>query len=315
MQTGYSNDLRIMTRSYKPSALVIGASGYVGRNLCKAVSGHCRVYGTYFRHSGVFVGERAWVDIRDKGAVTKLFEQCRPDVVFHLACYIPREGHDQPFENCWQVNGVGTRNLVRGAAAGGVKRFVYTSSQTVCNGAGWTYVKEDFEAPGGEYGVTKLAGEHLARIYAGEKMSLIILRYSSVYGFGEVTATVIPKFLEKGCRNQPLKIWGDGSSTFDFIYVKDVVELTLRAGLSDETGIFNVGSGEPTSVKFLAETLAGLCPEANITFDESQADAGQRFCFDMEKSRKAFGCAPRYSLKDGLKEYLGELAKSTCLNQ
>ena len=146
-------------------------------------------------------------------------------------------------------------------------------------------------------------------------MSLIILRYSSVYGFGEVAATVVPKFLEKVCRNQPLMIWGDGSSTFDFIYVKDAVELTLRAGLSDETGVFNAGSGEPTSVKVLAETLAGLCPEANITFDESQADGGRRFCFDMEKTRKVFNFTPRYSLREGLKEYLSELAKSTCINQ
>ncbi|MCP4712215.1 MAG: NAD(P)-dependent oxidoreductase [Planctomycetes bacterium] len=296
--------------------LVTGATGFIGRYLFEQlVERGYEVLGISKKGGAVAGRTITALDITDELAVNEFLGKNRFDIIFHLACYIPREGHDKPFESCWRVNGVGTRNLVRAAAGGGGKRFVYTSSQTVCHGAGRTYVKEDFEAPGGEYGVTKLAGEHLGRIYAGETMSLIILRYSSVYGFGEVAATVIPKFLEKICRNQPLKIWGDGSSLFDFIYVKDAVELTLKAGLGNEVGIFNAGSGEPTSVKVLAETLAGLCPEANITFDESQADAGRRFCFDMEKTRKTFNYLPRYSLKDGLKEYLGELAKSTCLNQ
>ncbi|MCP4710672.1 MAG: NAD(P)-dependent oxidoreductase, partial [Planctomycetes bacterium] len=260
--------------------LVTGATGFIGRYLFEQLAGRGYEVTGLSKNGGTAAGRTiAAVDITDELAVEEFFGQNQFDIVFHLACYIPREGHDEPFESCWRINGVGTRNLVRQAAAGGVKRFVYTSSQTVCNGAGKTYVKEDFESPDGEYGVTKLAGEHLGRIYAGETMQMIVLRYSSVYGFGEMAATVIPKFLQKISRNQPLKIWGDGSSTFDFIYVKDAVELTLKAGLSEETGIFNAGSGEPTSIKVLADTLAELCPQADITFDESQVDVGRRFCF------------------------------------
>ena len=296
--------------------LVTGATGFIGRYLFAQLTGRGYAVTGLSKHGGTAAGRPiAAVDITDESAVNEFFGKHRIDMVFHLACYIPREGDENSFERCWRVNGAGTRNLVRAAAAQGVKRFIYTSSQTVCTGAGRTYVSEDVESPSSEYGVTKLAGEHLSRIYSADFMRLVILRYGSVYGSGQVPATALTKFVEKSAQKEPLTIWGDGGSTYDYIYVKDAVELTMKAGLSDEVGVFNVGSGEPTSIKVLAETLAGLCPGVKIFFDESKPDAGRRFCFDMEKTRKTFGCAPRYSLRDGLKEYLGERAQTTCLNQ
>ena len=301
----------------KQRILITGATGFVGRYLFTQLTEQGREPIGISKNGGTVAGRPvAAAEITDEKALNAFLDQNPVDYIFHLACFIPRIQDKDDFHNCWLVNAFGTRNLMRAAAAHGVKRFVYASSQTVCNGAHRTNVKEDdIEAPNSEYGVTKLAGEHLCKIHAARSMSLIILRYSSVYGFGQLPSVVLSIFVEKIMNHQPVTVWGDGGSTYDFVYVKDVAEATILTGLSDQTGIFNIGSGRETSVKTLADALKKLCPRAVITYDPSRPDAGRRFCFNIEKLQTTFGFTPRYRLADGLREYLNMFHESICLKK
>ena len=76
-----------------------------------------------------------------------------------------------------------------------------------------------------------------------------------------------------------------------------------------------VAAGVEDSTANYGQRLLDTMREMFSVFHNAENLTATDFVEAMEKSRKAFGCAPRYSLKDGLKEYLGELAKSTCLNQ
>ena len=65
--------------------MIIGASGYVGRHLCKILSKKYTVFGTFFRHSLYLNGESVFLDIRDKTSVFELLRQIRPQLIYHLA--------------------------------------------------------------------------------------------------------------------------------------------------------------------------------------------------------------------------------------
>jgi nucleoside-diphosphate-sugar epimerase len=120
----------------------------------------------------------------------------------------------------------------------------------------------DYEQPGrpdATYGLAKLVGEQLAQYAEAEGCRVHILRPMSGYGADQDEAYPFPAFICRAKERQdPFEIWGDGSSTRDWVHVDDLVGATLAAVDQDVTGPINVGWGKATSF----DELAGLVTEA-----------------------------------------------------
>ncbi|HET8762872.1 MAG TPA: NAD-dependent epimerase/dehydratase family protein, partial [Gemmatimonadales bacterium] len=176
------------------------------------------------------------------------------------------------------INVMGLINMVEGAAAGGTRRVVFASSGGVLYGEAETIPTPESapQAPVSPYGVSKLAGEHYLRCLAGLRgMEWVALRYANVFGprqdpKGE--AGVVSIFLDRLRGGQPLTVFGDGTQTRDYVFVRDVARANLLAATADlpdgdDPGAtaFNVGTGRELSVldliRIMGESL-NLRPQA-----------------------------------------------------
>ncbi|MFH0816614.1 MAG: NAD(P)-dependent oxidoreductase [Methanobacteriota archaeon] len=284
--------------------LVTGATGFIGRELMEVLKERGQKVVGISRGGGSVAGQKAHaVDISDIAALKKFLKGKTFSQIYHLAAYVPNGKSEEELERCARVNVIGTRNLLECARMCGAKRFVYTSSYSVCNGKSRLGADESVMDPGNEYGVTKMVGELLCRRNGDPKMKVIILRFSSVYGPGQEPHFVLPRFMAQLKKCEEVVIWGDGKDSFDFLYVKDAAEAVVLAGSSTYEGVVNIGSGKETSVKRLAEDLVKMFPRAKIRFDRSKPSSGKRFCFDISRARKVLKFSPAYTLKAGLKEY------------
>jgi len=186
------------------------------------------------------------------------------DGVFHFAALWLLQCHDFP-RAAFDVNIGGTFNVLEACVQQGVKRLVYSSSASVYGDAVEEPMSEDHPFNNQNfYGATKIAGEAMARAYHHRYgLSYAGLRYMNVYGprqdYRGAYIAVIMKMLDAVDRGEPLKVYGDGSQAYDFVYVGDCGRANLcamRAAVDDR--FYNVGTGKRTSIKELAEIVNRL---------------------------------------------------------
>jgi UDP-glucose 4-epimerase len=213
------------------------------------------------------------------------------------------------------VNVDGLLNLLEAARSSGVGRFVYVSSGGVVYGE--PEIRPTPEGmpklPESPYGVTKLAGEqYLYYYHRVHGLEYAALRYSNVYGprqdpHGE--AGVVAIFSTRIGKGQPLTIFGDGEQTRDYVYIGDVVAANLlvaeaelpRAGCLDDRA-FNVGTGEETSVRTLAEILMRRAGRV-VPLEMAPGRAGELRHSSLDASRlQTLGWNVATRLEDGLQE-------------
>ncbi len=219
------------------------------------------------------------------------------------------------------VNVLGLLNVLEGAREAGTKRVIYVSSGGVVYGEPEEIPTPESapKLPLSPYGVTKLSGEHYLHYYREvHGLEYVALRYANVYGprqdpHGE--AGVVAIFCDRLQSGDELTIFGDGEQTRDYVYVKDVVSANLRASdmaLNREPDLdsvaFNVGTGTPTSVNRLADVLESIAEDhpGRVYRGERQGELRHS---TLDVSRFADrGWAPRFSLKDGLRETFNFIA-------
>jgi UDP-glucose 4-epimerase len=102
--------------------------------------------------------------------------------------------------------------------------------------------------------------------------------------------------------NESPTIFGDGEQSRDFIFVKDVTKATIQAAESDATGIFNIGSGESTTINKLAKLCIDLLGKSvDPVYKDPRSDDIKDSLADITRA-KTFGYSPEYDLKKGLDE-------------
>lgn len=186
------------------------------------------------------------------------------DVVFHLAALWLLQCHDYP-RSAFEVNIRGTFNVLEACRDHQIERLVYSSSASVYGNAVVTPMTEDHPFMNRTfYGATKIAGEAMCRAF-NERYGLpyVGLRYMNVYGprqdYKGAYIAVIMRFLDRLDQGLRPQIAGDGSQSYDFVYVGDVARANLcamKASASDR--FYNVGTGIGTSISALADMLLEL---------------------------------------------------------
>jgi len=250
-------------------------------------------------------------DIRYARTVEKALEGV--DAVIHEAAIasVPLSIKDPALTD--EVNIFGTLNLLEVSLRAKVKRFVYASSCAVYGAASELPISEDVPLkPLSPYASSKLAAEERCKVFhENYGLETIRLRYFNVYGPRQAAseyAGVMLKFLERIRRDQPPVIFGDGEQTRDFVYIGDVVEATLlaldREGAAGE--VFNIGTGEATTIKKLCEIFLKLTGKTHLKPIYMDAKPGdiRHSQADITKAMKLLGYRPKVSLELGVRGFL-----------
>ena len=195
------------------------------------------------------------------------------DIVFHEAARVSIRASIEHFYEDAEINLMGTLNLLRCCAGSDVRKIVYASSMAVYSDRPAPEpIPEDAPLePLSPYGVSKLAGEkYCLQFAATHQIACHVLRYFNTFGPGQTFTPyvgVITIFCHRLLQNQPPMIFGDGEQRRDFVHVSDIVQANVRSMQSSvPLGIFNVGTGQSTSVNEIADWL---CQRMALIFNQS----------------------------------------------
>ena len=250
-------------------ALVTGGAGFIGSHLVDVLleAGDEVTVVDLLRTEANLEGAKARGarlvrgDVTDVAAMLSVFEDARPEAVYHLAAQIDvRRSVDDPSMDAHQNVG-GTAAVLEAARSANARRVILASTAGVYGDPPRLPIGEDTDvAPLSPYGASKAAAESylalFSRLYG---LSTLALRMSNVYGprqdpHGE--AGVVAIFCSAAAEGRPVTVFGDGSQTRDFVYVEDVVRAFAAAGGSDEQGAINVSTGVETSLLDLSGALS-----------------------------------------------------------
>jgi UDP-glucose 4-epimerase len=247
------------------------------------------------------------MDIRDP-ELAGVFKREMPDVVNHHAAQMDvRRSVDDPIFDA-DVNILGSLRLLEHSRQAGVRQFIYISSGGAVYGEP-EYLPCDESHPINpicQYGASKHTVEHYLFMYGvNYGMEFTVLRYGNVYGprqnpRGE--AGVVAIFIGRMLQGQEVVINGDGKQTRDFVYVADCARANLLAlNAGSLAGIFNLGSGEETSIN---EIFAELQAVANYGLPAVHGPAKlgetRSIYLDVSKAERELGWRPTVDLKEGL---------------
>jgi UDP-glucose 4-epimerase len=226
--------------------------------------------------------------------------------VFHLAAQAGvRSSWGRDFAQYSDHNVLATQRLLEASVAAGIPRLVYASSSSVYGDSPSLPLREDAPcSPLSPYGVTKLAAEHLGRLYErGHGLPVVSLRYFTVYGPRQRPDMAFHRFLT-ACRDgRPVSVYGDGEQTRDFTFVDDAVSATRRAGESGRPGcVYNVGGGDRVSVNEVLRRIGEITGRAVEVKREAAQKGDMRDTFaDTSAARRDLGFRSTVGLGEGLR--------------
>lgn len=254
-------------------------------------------------------------DVRDPHGVATAMKGC--DSVLHLAALIaiPYSYH---FPDSYVATNVsGTLNMLQAARAGGVERFIHTSTSEVYGSARFVPITEEHPLSGqSPYSATKIAADQLAySFYASFGLPVVIARPFNTYGPRQSARAVIPTIMSQIANgNKQIKL-GALSPTRDFSFVADTVAGFISA-LSSDRGlgeVVNFGSNFEISVGDTAKLIAEVMhADIDVVEDEARIRPAnsevERLYADNTKARTLFDWSPAFGGRDGFKRGLAETA-------
>jgi UDP-glucose 4-epimerase len=292
--------------------VITGGAGFIGSHIAEYLSGeghHVIVLDslrTGFENNlkGLNVQFEKG-DIRDKDLVEELLQGVNG--VFHLAALVSVPESLLHIKECIDINTIGTINILEAARKNtGCKVILSTSAANYGNNPLLPKVETMVPEPMTPYAVTKLDGEFYLKMYQDQwNVPTASLRYFNVFGPRQnpqsAYAAAVPIFINKALQNQPITIYGDGSQTRDFIYVKDVVKANILASeVGNET--YNVALGYSTSILELAEKIIEITnSKSQMQFLEERSGDIKHSKADPAKFNK-LGFKPDYSIENALEE-------------
>ncbi|MDR4459757.1 MAG: NAD-dependent epimerase/dehydratase family protein [Nitrospirales bacterium] len=246
------------------------------------------------------------MDIQSK-RIERVFRNERPLIVVHLAAQMSVRHSTENPEFDAQVNILGTINILECAMKQGVRKVTFASSGGVVYGEQEIFPAAESHRtePLSPYGISKLAGEKYLAYYANATgLRYVTLRFANVYGprqdsNGEagVVAIFSKQMLDGG---QPI-VNGTGKQTRDFIYVDDAVEAILVTLGEDVRGIFNVGTGQETTINECYGIIKSLTKcQCKELYGAAKKGEQFRSVLDVTKLREVFGWDPQVTLQEGL---------------
>jgi nucleoside-diphosphate-sugar epimerase len=298
--------------------VVTGAAGFIGSHLCERLLalGH-KVVGVdsftdYYERSRK---EQNLAGL--KGHPDFSFEELdlvdanlRPvlrgaRVVYHLAGQPGvRPSWGEQFDRYVRDNILATQRLLETLKETPIDRLVFAGSSSVYGDAEMFPTKESaLPRPVSPYGVTKLAAEHLALLYANNfALPVVSVRLFTVYGPRQRPDMAFALFMQALVDGDPIEVFGDGEQSREFTYVSDAVEGTIKAATADVAGqVFNLGGGSRVTVNRVLATLEDISriQVKRKTLPAAPGDPRHTGA-SINLARERLGWEPRVSLREGL---------------
>jgi GDP-L-fucose synthase len=288
--------------------LVTGGGGFLGSHLVERLQAE-----------GIepFVARRRDYDLTREADAERVFDDARPELVFHLAAEVGGIGANRTSPGrYWYANLMMGANVLEQVRLHGTGRAVFAG--TVCaypkhtavpfrEDELWNGYPEETNAPYGVAKKTLLVGAQAYREQYGT--NAIFLLPANLYGpgdnFHETNAHVIADLIRKMHSSaDEVVLWGDGSPTREFLYVEDCVDgLLLAAERYDGPEPVNLGAGKEISIRDLAELVAELTGfEGEIRWDTSMPNGQPRRSLDATRARELFGFEAKTPLRTGLEQ-------------
>lgn len=309
--------------------LITGAAGFIGSHLADkllnegnkviVVDNFCDFYNPEIKENNVkhnlsnpnYKLYRA--DIRDRNELAKVFNENKIDVVIHLAAMAGvRPSIDNPIYY-QEVNCVGTQNILEEMKLHNIKKLVMASSSSVYGNCKEVPFKEnmivDFAIS--PYAATKKANEVMTHVY--HKLfdfNVIMLRFFTVFGPRQRPDLAINKFTRLMLNNEPIPMFGDGTTSRDYTYIDDIVDGIIRScnyveNNNDVYEILNLGNSSPVSLKEMINTIAEVLNKTpNIQELPMQPGDVERTFADISKAKKLIGYNPKTSFKNGIENFV-----------
>ncbi|GAA1689170.1 NAD-dependent epimerase/dehydratase family protein [Microbacterium sediminicola] len=300
-------------------ALVTGAAGFIGSTLMERLSAEgdspvgidnfSDYYDPEIKRSNAAFVEACGGAIID-GDVNEidldaLLEDV--DVVYHLAGQPGvRKSWGSAFDVYVTANVSATQRLLEAARRVPTRpRVVYASSSSVYgNAESYPTSEVALPQPRSPYGVTKLAGEHLCRLYAANHgVSTVSLRFFTVYGPRQRPDMAFTRFLSAALRDEPIHVFGTGDQIRDFTYVADIVESIIRAGTADvaKGSVYNVSGGGSHSVNEVLAVIEDLTGRAvQVQREDAALGDVSRTTAEITAITSALAWNPSTDLRTGL---------------
>ncbi len=295
--------------------LVTGAAGFIGSHLCERLlqSGH-RVLGVdcftpYYPRA---VKERNIAHLRThRHFKFQQLDLAADEIsgflqgiewVFHLAAtpgLVKSWTHFDDYHTC---NIVATQRLLEALRdCPQLNRMIYASTSSVYG----KYASGDEMLPlrpSSPYGVTKLAGENLCRVYGDEfDVPIVTLRYFSVYGPRQRPDMGYHRFINAILNGEPIYLTGDGSQVRGNTYISDCVDATLRAVDTVPGEVFNLGGGEMVSVAEVIRKIEAITGKKAIIEQQMERPGDQKYTgADISKLTRHTGWKPIVGIEEGL---------------
>jgi nucleoside-diphosphate-sugar epimerase len=227
------------------------------------------------------------------------------DVVFHLAAQPGvRRSWGREFEVYLNENLLATQLLLEASRDAGIDRLVFASSSSIYGDAERMPTHEDAAPrPVSPYGVTKLAGEHLCRLYFSRfDVPIVMLRYFTVYGPRQRPDMAFTRFIQAAADGAAIEVFGDGQQSRDFTYVDDAVSATVAAASSGRPGeVYNIAGGSQATVLEVIESLRELVGhEVTVRHLPPVPGDARHTSASVEKAVDDLEYAPRTPLSEGL---------------
>ena len=281
---------------------VTGAAGFVGRHVCKALTGagHDVI--------GLDVCPRSNMD--QEWITADITQTLLPiwglDAVIHLAAVAHPRECEADHARTFAVNVNGTYHVLQMALESGAKKFVFASTAHVY-GISPKYLPTSESHPLGTplwrqhtYSRTKILGEQLCkRYYENDGLSCTILRLYNAYGSGQGRGYFIPDMLEMARRGR-IELTG-GSTTKDFVYVEDVARAFVLAIEAPFGGALtlNIGTGRESRLEDVASAIA---MHLEVPYSDTGDEYRQtRMRADISRAGEQLGWKPQVSLEEGIR--------------
>ncbi|USL25722.1 NAD-dependent epimerase/dehydratase family protein [Priestia megaterium] len=250
-------------------------------------------------------------DINDLDLHIKL-KDSQFDAIIHLAAQtsVPMSIENPEFDALQNIQG--TINILNVARKIGIKKIVFSSSAAVYGDQIDLPIQERYYTePTSPYGISKLAGEQYIKTFCeANNISYSILRYANVYGpkqsdLGE--GGVVKIFIDYLMKNKKLVVFGDGTQTRDFVYVKDIAAANVKA-LNAPSDIYNVSSGREVSINELILNIEkAIGKKLELSYEKARSGDIYRSCLDNKRISDSLSWSINYSIEEGIRETINSV--------
>jgi UDP-glucose 4-epimerase len=294
--------------------LITGGAGFIGSNLVESL-GNVLVlddFSSKNEATKTFLESTRAEIIEGNVNNSKLLSNLLPgvDTVYHLAAMasVPKSIENPGL--CNKTNIDGTLAVLQASVKAGVKNIVLASTSALYGlFEGKSSEKKEL-SPQSPYAKSKLSAEKLLEEFSQKyPINTCSLRLFNVFGPRQDPnseyAAVIPRFVKLARESSDLIIYGDGTQTRDFIYIKDVVDAFIKA--TGKQGVYNIASGNATCISSLGEDIIRMTKSnSKVRFLPKREGDIKHSLADISKAKKGLDWRPKYSLEEGLCEYISK---------